>query len=84
MEGGGWRGTSPPSHCIQPWSAIIATNYSPSYLQVFGGTLTLAGFPAWAVRSSELFDVGQLGALTGSKLDGVLRRFLGTRQRFGR
>lgn len=56
----------------------------PDMVLIFGGTLTLAGFPPWAVRTSELFDVGRLGEVTGSKLDAALRRYLGTRQRFGR
>ena len=56
----------------------------PDFVVVFGAAFTLAGFPPWAVRSSELFEVGQLAAVTSGKLDAVMKRFLRTRQRFGK
>jgi hypothetical protein len=51
---------------------------------VCGPALTLAGFPPWAVRTAELFELGALGSVTRGKLDAVLRRYLGVRQRFGK
>jgi len=56
----------------------------PDIVVVFGSAFTLAGFPPWAVRTSELFEVGALAAVTSGKMDAVLRRYLGTRQRFGK
>ncbi len=56
----------------------------PDIVVVFGPAFTLAGFPPWAVRTAELFEVGALAAVTSGKLDAVLRRYLGTRQRFGK
>lgn len=55
----------------------------PDIVVVFGSAFTLAGFPPWAVRIAELFEVGALAAVTSGKMDAVLRRYLGTRQRFG-
>jgi hypothetical protein len=56
----------------------------PDIVVVFGSAFTLAGFPPWAVRTAELFEVGALAAVTSGKMDAVLRRYLGTRQRFGK
>ena len=56
----------------------------PDIVVVFGPAFTLAGFPPWAVRTAELFEVGALAAVTSGKMDAVLRRYLGTRQRFGK
>ena len=56
----------------------------PDIVVVFGSAFTLAGFPPWAVRTAEVFEVGALGAVTSGKMDAVLRRYLGTRQRFGK
>jgi undecaprenyl pyrophosphate synthase len=56
----------------------------PDLVLIFGGAFSLAGFPPWVVRSAELFEAGPLEAVTGSRLDAILRRYKGTRQRFGR
>lgn len=56
----------------------------PDLVVVFGSAFTMAGFPPWAVRTAELFEVGPLGAVTAGKMDAVLRKYLGIRQRFGR
>lgn len=52
--------------------------------QVTGPALTLAGFPAWCVRASEIYGVGPLAAVTPARLAGALRRFGATKQRFGK
>lgn len=58
--------------------------YEPDLVLVFGPALTMSGFPPWLMRTAELFEVGPLSLVTGSKLDALLRRFLRTRQRFGK
>lgn len=52
--------------------------------QVTGPALTLAGFPAWAVRSSEIYGVGSLARLDAAVLQDALHRFCTTKQRFGK
>lgn len=52
--------------------------------QVTGPALSLAGFPAWAVRVSEIYGVGPLAALDAGRLQAALRRFCTTKQRFGK
>ena len=64
-------------------SGVLA-GVEPDLVVVFGSALTIAGFPPWAVRTAELFEVGPLGAVTAGKMDAVLRKFLGIRQRYGR
>lgn len=56
----------------------------PDILLVFGEALTLAGFPSWSVRSSEIYGMGDVQGVTWSKLDAVMKRHATTRQRFGR
>lgn len=56
----------------------------PDLLVVFGPCLTLAGFPAWATRASEIYYGGPLSQASGSKLASILRRHARTRQRHGR
>lgn len=52
--------------------------------QVTGPALTLAGFPAWAVRASEIYGVGPLAALGEAQLEAAAQRFCATKQRFGK
>lgn len=52
--------------------------------QVTGPALTLAGFPPWCVRASEIYGVGPLAALTPRRLQAALRRYGATKQRFGK
>jgi len=56
----------------------------PDILVIFGEALTLAGFPSWTVRSSEIYNLGDVEGVTWSKLDAVMKRHGTTRQRFGR
>lgn len=56
----------------------------PDLVLVTGGALTLAGYPPWAVRVSEIYGIGPLAGVTSSKLAAVLARYARTRQRFGR
>jgi undecaprenyl pyrophosphate synthase len=53
-------------------------------LQVTGPALTLAGFPAWTVRTSEIYGVGPLARLDAVALQAALSRFCTTKQRFGK
>ncbi|GAB4824259.1 hypothetical protein N2152v2_011305 [Parachlorella kessleri] len=52
-------------------------------LLVFGEAFTLAGYPPWAVRTSEIYHMGLLQQLRWQDLQRVLQRYLGTKQRFG-
>jgi hypothetical protein len=61
-----------------------AAALEPDLVLVFGPALSLAGFPPWAARTAELFELGALGGVTGGKLDAVAARYARTRQRFGR
>ena len=66
-----------PGH-HEHWCCFLA-------IQVTGPALTLAGFPAWCVRVSEVYGGGgPLARLTAARLDAVLRRFSRTQQRFGK
>ncbi|KAL4440576.1 hypothetical protein ABPG75_003577 [Micractinium tetrahymenae] len=57
----------------------------PDFVLVTGPALTLAGFPAWMVRASEMYGIGPLAGLQGTaELEGALRRFCGTKQRWGK
>ena len=56
----------------------------PDMVMVFGGDMTLAGYPPWAARAAELFAAGPLARASATRLDDALRRFRSTRQRWGR
>lgn len=57
----------------------------PSHTQVTGPALTLAGFPAWAARTAEIYGVGPLAAVEAEGLAAALRRYrTRTKQRFGK
>jgi len=58
--------------------------FAPPLLQVTGPTLTLAGFPSWLVRSSEIYGVGPLAQLAAEPLDAAMQRYCRTKQRFGK
>jgi hypothetical protein len=53
-------------------------------LQVTGPALSTAGFPAWALRTAEIYGVGPLAQLGGEQLAAAMRRFCTTKQRFGK
>ncbi len=66
-------------------SKTLTSPYCPPWAQVTGPALTLAGFPPWAVRASEMYSIGPLASLHGdAELEGALRRFCGTKQRWGK
>ena len=50
---------------------------------VVGDVLTLAGFPPWLTRSSEIHHLGGLSELSERKLKRTLARYYGTAQRLG-
>ncbi|PRW05752.1 dehydrodolichyl diphosphate syntase complex subunit NUS1-like isoform X1 [Chlorella sorokiniana] len=56
----------------------------PDFVLVTGPTLTLAGFPAWLVRSSEIYGVGPVAQLAAEPLDTAMQRYCRTKQRFGK
>lgn len=56
----------------------------PDFILVLGTAFSLASFPPWAARTSELFHLKSLEEITSSRLDAVLQKFMRTRQRFGR
>ena len=56
----------------------------PDIIMIFGGIHSLAGYPSWSARSSEIYDMGQLGVITRGKLEAALKRYKVTKQRFGR
>ena len=53
-------------------------------MQVFGEVLTLAAFPPWLLRFSEIYHAGHLTAFSRAKLHRILWRYCRTSQRFGR
>lgn len=65
-------------------TGTAAVALEPDLLVVFGPALTLAGFPAWASRASEIYFGGPLSQASGSKLASILRKHARTRQRHGR
>ncbi|KDD72695.1 hypothetical protein H632_c3012p0, partial [Helicosporidium sp. ATCC 50920] len=60
-----------------------AAGLEPDFVVVFGNALSLGGFPAWAVRSSQIYPGGALSQASGSKMHSIRRKFQRTRQRFG-
>lgn len=52
-------------------------------MQVFGPVLTLAGFPPWMVRHSEIHAMGLLQDITEQRVDNALKKYCQTSQRFG-
>lgn len=52
-------------------------------MQVFGRTFTLAGYPPWSIRFSEIYHMGELTDFTRRKLTDALQRYCKTPQRFG-
>ena len=87
-----WRPTSPcpRGQWKRAWLGLrLALTPGPGLwppsrcTQVTGGALTLAGYPPWAVRVSEIHGIGPLSGVTSSKLAAVLQRYRRTRQRFG-
>ena len=51
--------------------------------QVCGDAFTLAGFPPWMVRFSELYHLGRLEGVTDARLAQTLRKYSNVTQRFG-
>jgi hypothetical protein len=51
--------------------------------QVFGPVLTMAGYPPWPLRFSEIYHMGRLAGMTRQALRQALRRYCRTSQRFG-
>ena len=76
LQQGSWR--------LAPSSLPTAAPLRPPPCQVTGPALTLAGFPAWAVRCAEIYGAGPLKALGPEGLQAALRRFCTTKQRFGK
>jgi hypothetical protein len=70
----GWRHVPSIVPSPRPWLLL---------LQVFGDAPTLAGYPPWAVRASEIFHMGPLEQLQPADLQHAMHRYLGTMQRFG-
>jgi undecaprenyl pyrophosphate synthase len=52
-------------------------------MQVFGRTFSLAGYPPWSIRFSEIYHMGELTDFTRRKLTDALQRYCKTPQRFG-
>lgn len=52
-------------------------------VQVFGKVFSLAGFPPWPVRFSEMYHLGELQEATPQKILNALQRYCRTSQRFG-
>ncbi len=48
-----------------------------------GKAFTLAGFPPWLLRFSELYHLGALEAVTLRQLARTLRKYSNVTQRFG-
>ena len=55
----------------------------PELLLVFGKVLTLAGFPPWLVRFSEIYKGGMLREFSSAKMTHILQQYCRTTQRFG-
>ena len=68
---------------ISSTAGPVAT-MDPDIIMIFGGIPSLAGYPSWSARSSEIYDMGQLGVITRGKLEAALKRYKVTKQRFGR
>ena len=56
----------------------------PDVVLVYGRTFTLAGYPPWPLRHSEIYSMGRLTRASAAGVRGALARFGATAQRFGR
>lgn len=73
-----------PGCPFDPTAALALTHPTSSLWQVTGPTLTLAGFPSWLVRSSEIYEAGPLARLAAEPLEAAMQRYCRTKQRFGK
>ncbi|CAL8470427.1 g9969 [Coccomyxa elongata] len=55
----------------------------PDLILVFGKTFTLAGYPPWPIRFSEIYHMGELATFSRADFCDALRRYCKTSQRFG-
>jgi hypothetical protein len=60
-----------------------AAALQPELVLVFGRTLTLAGYPPWSLRFSEVYYLGSLARMTRTRLHATLGHYYRTTQRFG-
>ena len=56
----------------------------PDILLVFGSVSSLFGYPSWTTRSSEIYSMGALAAITNAKLSASLERYSKTRVKRGK
>ena len=61
----------------------IAADWVYTREQIFGPLLTLAGFPPWLVRHSEIYGMGNLAKAHCDTVNEALQRYCRTTQRFG-
>ena len=52
-------------------------------LQVFGNHFSLAGYPPWPIRVTEMYHMGQLSRISLKHLENKFLRYSRTMQRFG-
>ena len=52
-------------------------------LQVFGNHFSLAGYPPWPIRVTEMYHMGQLSRVSHKHMEDTFLRYSRTMQRFG-
>ena len=52
-------------------------------MQVFGKSFTLAGYPPWPLRATEMYHMGRLEDVSVRLLQQTLHAYCSTAQRFG-
>lgn len=52
-------------------------------VQVIGDCLSIAGYPPWALRTSEMYHIGPLQSISQASIQATLRQYNRTVQRFG-
>ena len=92
--GGGGGGTPPPPRVPPLTPATLdaslaatcgpATLAEPEIVLVYGRTFTLAGYPPWPLRHSEIYSMGPLTRASSVGVRSALARYGATSQRFGR
>lgn len=55
----------------------------PDLMLVFGRTFSLAGYPPWPIRVTEIYHMGRLSQVSDSLLQNTWHQYSRTVQRFG-
>lgn len=80
------RALEAPSELKRMMERVVGPTSSmfPDIILIFGSSSSLFGYPNWMTRSVEIYQLGDLAAVTSAKLSASLERYLRTHVRLGR